>query len=59
MGRAFQFIKKLLKGAGTDLDNTYRKKQGVFWVKKAQTAPRFVSFCSMYGNELLYPLDDA
>jgi len=59
MGRASRLDKKLLKCAGTDSANIYRKNLGVFRVKNAQTAPRFVSFCSMYGNELSYSLENA
>jgi|GEM_PF-4511598 len=59
MGRAFLIIKKLLKCAGTDSAIIYRKDLGVYRVKSAQTAPRFVSFCSMYGNELSYSLENA
>ena len=28
-------------------------------VKNGQCAPRFVSFCFMYGDVLSYPVDDA
>jgi len=35
-------------------------RNGVFFrVKNGHCAPRFVSFCSMYGDVLLYPVDDS
>jgi len=37
----------------------YRRKGVFLGVKNAQCAPRFVSFCSMYGDVLLHLVDDA
>jgi len=31
----------------------------ILGVKNSQKAPRFVPFCSMYGNVLSYPIDHA
>ena len=59
MGRAFRLIKKLLKYAGTDSADTYRKKQGVFWSKMRKKRPVLSRFCSMYGDVPSYPLDEA
>jgi len=38
---------------------TYRKNEVILRVKNDQKAPRFVPFCSMYGDLLSYPVDDA
>jgi len=37
----------------------YRKNGGFSGVKNGQCAPRFVPFCSMYGDLLSYPLTEA
>ena len=58
-GRAWRVKQEIDIDISDCADMTYRKNGMFSALKKGQCAPRFVSFCSMYGNVLSYPLEDA
>lgn len=56
MGRAEPFIEILLNLVGAYATVTYCREQAIF---RGQKWSKGAPFCSMYGDVLLYPLDDA
>ncbi len=58
-GRVCRLFQKLAVCIGCYPSLTYCKNRSVSGVKKGQKAPHSVSFCSMYGGVLSYPVDYA
>src|SRR5690242_9630746 len=56
MCRLYQEIAKYVDDYA---ERIYRKKEVILRVKNDQKAPRFVPFCSMYGDVLSYPVEEA
>src|SRR6185437_14364371 len=57
--RMYRLYQEIAKYVADYPEMIYGKNRVILGIKNGQKAPRFVSFCSMYGDVLSYPVDHA